>query len=180
MEGFRKKLVFLIVMSLSLFLVSGFLLFYFIKDINKKVEEANISQQEILKKSNLLDKIQKLERESRQAEPYLPLLYQALPTESEVITLEGKLKNLASLYHLNTLSFRFGTLQEAQDNEPKSYSFNLLIEGTTDALMNWLGAFDQLPYTFRLEQIEMTQNAPSTGRSLAVYKIQILGRIYLR
>jgi Tfp pilus assembly protein PilO len=180
MEGFRKKLVFLIVMSLGLFLVSGFLLFYFIKDINTKVEKANISQQEILQKSELLDKVQKLERESHQAEPYFPLLYQALPTESEVITLEGKLKNLASIYNLNTFSFRFGTLQEAQDNEPKSYSFNLLIEGTADALMNWLEAFDKLPYTFRLEQIEMTQNVPSVGHNPAIYKIQILGRIYLR
>ncbi|MGC8651360.1 MAG: type 4a pilus biogenesis protein PilO [Minisyncoccia bacterium] len=180
MEGFRKKLVFLIVMSLSLFLVAGFLLFYFMKDIGKKVEETNVAQQEILQKSELLDKIQKLEKESQEAEPYFNLLYQALPTEQEVISLEGKLKNLASIYNLNNLSFRFGTLQEVQNNEPKSYSFNLLIEGKADSLMNWLTTFDRLPYTFRLEQIEMTQSSPLSGRNPAVYKIQILGRIYLR
>lgn len=180
MEGFRKKLSFLLLFNSLLLLGCGFLLFYFIKNINFKVKDINNYQQALFEKSKLLDKIQSLDKEARQAEGYFPLLYQSLPTESEIINLESKLKNLASIYNLNTFSFRFGTLQANQNNEPKNYSFNLLLEGKASDLLNWFAAFLRLPYALRLEQIEMTQSNSSNNRSLPLYKIQILGRIYLR
>jgi len=180
MEGFRKKLMVLLIISLSLFLVAGFLLLFSMRDINKKVEEANNYQQELSRRGAILDRIQSLERETQQADLYANSLNQALPTESEVITLESKLKNLASLYNVSNLSFRFGTLNALQDNESKSYSFNLIIDGQADALINWLAAFQRLPYSFHLEQIEITQTSSSSSHAAAVYNIKILGRIYLR
>jgi Tfp pilus assembly protein PilO len=180
MEGFRKKLIFLLIISLSLFLVSGLLLLFSIRDINKKVKEANNYQQELTRQGAILDRIQSLERETQKANLYLDSLNNALPNETEVIALESKLKNLASLYNLNNLSFRFGTLNSPQDNEPKSYSFNLIVDGQVDALLNWLDAFQKLPYSFHLEQIEITQTSPLSSQTVAAYNIKILGRIYLR
>ncbi len=180
MGDLRKKLIFLLIISLSLFLVSGLLLFFSIKDINKKVEEANNYQQEITRRGAILDRIQSLERETQKANLYLNSLNNALPNETEVIALEGKLKDLVSLYNLNNLSFRFGTLNLPQDNEPKNYSFNLIVDGRLEALTNWLDAFQKLPYNFHLEQIEITQTLPSSSQTAAAYNIKILGRIYLR
>jgi len=180
MEGFRKKLILLLAISLSLFLVSGLLLFFSMRDINKKVEEANNYQQELVRRGAILDRIQSLERENQQADLYATSLNNALPSETEVIVFENKLKNLTSLYNLNNLSFRFGTLNAPQDNEPKSYSFNLIIDGQADALINWLAAFQKLPYSFHLEQIEITQTSSSGSRAVATYNIKILGKIYLR
>lgn len=180
MEGFRKKLILLLIISLSLFLVSGLLLLFSMRDINKKVEEANNYQQELTRRGAILDRIQSLERETQKADLYSNSLNNALPSETEVIALESKLKNLASIYNLNNLSFRFGTLNSPQDNEPKSYSFNLIVDGQAEALINWLAAFQKLPYSFHLEQIEITQTSPSSSHTVATYNIKILGRIYLR
>jgi len=180
MEGFRNKIIVLLIISLSLFLASGLLLIFFMRDINKKVEEANNYQNELMRQGAILDRIQSLERETQKADLYSSSLNNALPSESEVITLESKLKNLASLYNVSNLSFRFGTLNSPQGNEPKSYSFNLIIDGQVDALINWLTAFQRLPYSFHLEQIEITQTSPSTSHATAIYNIKILGRIYLR
>lgn len=180
MEGLRKKLIFLLIISSSLFLVSSLLLFFSIRDVNKKVGEANNYQQEITRRGAILDRIQNLERETQKANLYLNSLNNVLPNETEVIALESKLKNLVSLYGLNNLSFRFGTLNSSKDNEPKNYSFNLIVDGQMDALLNWLDAFQKLPYNFRLEQIEITQTSLSSSQTVAVYNIKILGRVYLR
>jgi len=180
MEGFRKKLLLLLIISLSLFLVAGLLLLFSMRDINKKVEEANNYQQELIRRGAILDRIQSLERETQKADLYSDSLNNALPSETEVISLESKLKNLASIYNLNNLSFRFGTLNSPQDNEPKSYSFNLIIDGKLSSLLNWLDAFQKLPYSFHLEQIEITQTSPLGSQTVAAYNIKILGRVYLR
>lgn len=180
MEDLRKKLIFLLIISLSLFLASGLLLFFSIKDIDKKVGEANNYQQEITRRGAILDRIQSLERETQKASLYINSLNNALPNETEVIALESKLKDLVSLYSLNNLSFRFGTLTLPQNNEPKNYSFNLIVDGRFEALINWLDAFQKLPYNFHLEQIEITQTSPSSSQTAAAYNIKILGRIYLR
>ncbi|MFA5392508.1 MAG: hypothetical protein WC306_02325 [Candidatus Paceibacterota bacterium] len=180
MEGFRKKIIVLLIISLSLFLASGLLLLFFMRDINRKVEGANNYQKELMRQGAILDRIQNLEREAQKADFYSNSLDKALPSESEVITLESKLKDSASLYGLNNLSFRFGTLSSSQGNEPKSYSFNLIIDGQAGALINWLDAFQKLPYSFHLEQIEITQTSPLNSKTVAVYNIKILGRIYLR
>lgn len=173
MEGFRKKFIVLIVVSVSIFLVSGLFLIYLIKDIDKIVLKANNDQQEIAYRAAILDRIQTLERESDMANLYTNALHQALPSENEVFSLDSTLKNLATTNNLN-ISFRFGTLTQAQDNEPKNYSFNLVLDGEINNILNWFDAFEKLPYSFRLSQIEINQNSPNN------YNVKILGNIYLR
>lgn len=180
MKGFRKKFTFLLVASLVVFLIAGLLLLFFIKDINKKVQEASSYQQELAHRGAILDRIQNLEREAGTANSYLALLNDALPDETEVIALEGKLKSLAAVNNLNSLSFRFGALSPLQASEPKSYSFNLVADGQLTALIGWLDGFQKLPYSFRLEQIEMNQFYVFGSPAGDIYSIKILGRIYLR
>ena len=175
MESFKKRFIILIVVSIGIFLSSGLLLIYLIKDIGKTVEKSNNFQQELSHRAAILDRIQILEKESQEADKYSSALAQALPNESEIITLETTLKALSSAHKLN-MSFRFGTLNQAQANEPKNYSFNLVLDGKITDILNWLDALQKLPYSFRLSQIEINQSSQTTGN----YNVKILGNVYLR
>jgi Tfp pilus assembly protein PilO len=191
MEGFRKRFVILLITSFSLFLIFGFLFIYFLKDINKTVKQADTYKTEIEQRASILDRIQTLDRESQEASVYTNVLQTALPSETEAIYLESQLKNIASNYNLS-LSFRFGNLNPAQEGEPKSYSFNLVVSGKESGLINWLDDFQKLPYSFHLEQIEVVQISPASSQTTIVrgrqqtttseasYNIKILGKIYLR
>ena len=175
MENFKKRFIILIVVSIGIFLGSGLLLIYLIKDIGKTVEKSNTFQQELNHRAAILDRIQILEKESQEADKYSSVLAQALPNESEIITLETTLKALSSANKLN-MSFRFGTLNQAQANEPKNYSFNLVLDGKITDILNWLDALQKLSYSFRLSQIEINQSSQTTGS----YNVKILGNVYLR
>jgi len=83
------------------------------------------------------------------------------------------LKNLADQNDLN-LSFRFGLLNEKTEQEPKNYSFNLILSGEKNNILKWLDEFQALNYVIRIDQIELTQTGPEG------YNAKILGRVYLR
>jgi len=69
-------------------------------------------------------------------------------------------------------------LKEATDQEPQSYSFNLVLSGGKTSVLNWLEEFQNLNYLIRLEQIEFTQNRDEDNN--VFFDVKILGRIYLR
>ncbi|NMB92402.1 MAG: hypothetical protein GYA31_02150 [Parcubacteria group bacterium] len=173
MENFKKKFIILILTSIGIFLIAGLLLFLLMKDINKAVIKAQQSQQEIAHRTAILDRIQTLEREANIAHLYTNSLNQALPTEDQITSLDNTFKNLATSNNIN-LSFRFGNLNQATEQEPKNYSFNLVLDGHITSILNWLDAVEKLPYNFRLTQIEINQTAANN------YNVKILGNVYLR
>ena len=109
---------------------------------------------------------------------YLDQLRNSLPTETEMVKYEEILQNLANQNNLD-LSFRFGTLNPEKDDEPQSYSFNLVLSGEQTFILKWLKAFQNLHYISRLEQIELTQTEAAENGSSS-YDVKILGRIYIR
>jgi hypothetical protein len=76
------------------------------------------------------------------------------------------------------LSFRFGALNSAKDNEPQSYSFNLVLSGEETYILKWLEAFQNLDYISRLEQIELNQTRKEGNN--VFYDVKVLGRVYIR
>jgi len=63
---------------------------------------------------------------------------------------------------------------EATEQEPKNYSFNLILTGEKNNILKWMDGLQKLNYTIRIDQIELTQTS-SQG-----YSAKILGRVYLR
>jgi len=173
MEDFKKRLILTISISLSIILVLGGLFYYFYNDILKKVIKINTYRQELASRVSILDRIYVLEQEYTKSLPYFIELEKALPTETEMVNLEEVLQDLAGQNDLN-LSFRFGLLNEATEQEPKNYSFNLILTGEKNNILKWMDGLQKLNYTIRIDQIELTQTS-SQG-----YSAKILGRVYLR
>jgi len=173
MEDFKKRLTLTISISLSIILVLGGLFYYFHNDILKKVTKINSYRQELASRVSILDRIYVLEQEHTKSLPYFTEIEKALPTETEMVNLEEVLQDLAGQNDLN-LSFRFGLLNEATEQEPKNYSFNLILTGEKVNILKWMDSLQKLNYTIRLDQIELTQTS-SQG-----YSAKILGRVYLR
>ena len=173
MGDFKKRLILILSISLSIILVLGGLFYYFHNDILKKVIKINTYRQELASRVSILDRIYVLEQEYTKSLPYFVKLTEALPTETEMVNLEEVLKSLAGQNDLD-LSFRFGLLNEATEQEPKNYSFNLILTGEKDNILKWMDGLQKLNYTIRVDQIELTQTS-SQG-----YSAKILGRVYLR
>ncbi len=173
MEDFKKRLILTISISLSIILVLGGLFYYFHNDILKKVTKINSYRQELASRVSILDRIYVLEQEHTKSLSYFAKLEEALPTETEMVNLEEVLQNLAGQNDLN-LSFRFGLLNEATEQEPKNYSFNLILTGEKDNILKWMDSLQKLNYTIRVDQIELTQTSSQK------YSAKILGRVYLR
>lgn len=177
MIDFKKRLTESLVISLAILLILGGLFYYFRADILKRVEKIENYQKELAARGDILNKIYELEKEQSLSLAYLDQLEKALPTESEMVKLEQVLQDLARKNNLN-ISFRFGVLNEATDQEPQSYSFNLVLSGGKTSVLNWLEEFQNLNYLTRLEQIEFTQNRDEDNN--VFFDVKILGRIYLR
>jgi len=177
MIDFKKRLTESLVISLAILLILGGLFYYFRADILKRVEKIENYQKELAARCDILNKIYELEKEQSLSLAYLDQLEKALPTESEMVKLEQVLQDLARKNNLN-ISFRFGVLNEATDQEPQSYSFNLVLSGGKTSVLNWLEEFQNLNYLIRLEQIEFTQNRDEDNN--VFFDVKILGRIYLR
>lgn len=177
MIDFKKRLIVILIISFVIILVSGGLFYYFRSAIVKKVEKIDTYKKELAARDNILNKIHELEQEQFFALSYTNQLKTALPTESEMVGLEGVLQSLANQNNLD-LSFRFGLLNEAKDQEPQSYSFNLVLSGEQKSILQWLEGFQSLSYSTRLEQIELTQT--KVDGSNLFYNVKILGRVYLR
>lgn len=177
MGDFKKRLILILSISLSIILVLGVLFYYFYNDISKKVVQINAYRQEVVSRATILDRIQLLEQEYTKSLPYFEKLKEALPTETEMVSLEEVLQNLADQNNLD-LSFRFGLLNEVTEQEPKNYSFNLILSGEKDSVLKWMDSLQQLNYTIRIDQIELSQTSSSEGESY--YSVKILGRVYLR
>lgn len=177
MGDFKKRLILILSISLSIILVLGGLFYYFRNDISKRVIKINSYRQELASRASILNRIYVLEQEYKKSLPYFAKLTEALPTETEMVNLEEVLKNLAGQNDLD-LSFRFGLLNEATEQEPKNYSFNLILTGEKDNILKWMDGLQKLNYTIRVDQIELSQT--SFGESKSYYSVKILGRVYLR
>jgi len=177
MGDFKKRLILILSISLSIILVLGGLFYYFHNDILKRVKEVNSYRKELASRASILNRIYVLEQEHTKSLPYFEKLTKALPTETEMVNLEEVLKNLAGQNDLN-LSFRFGLLNEATEQEPKNYSFNLILTGEKNNVLKWMDSLQKLTYTIRVDQIELSQTSFSEGKSY--YSVKILGRVYLR
>lgn len=188
---FQKRLLTVVGLALlAIFLLVG-LFIYFRNDIEKRNSKVENYKKEIADRQLIMTKIQTLDKEIKEAEPYLLKLKQSLPSEAETVNLENNLKSLAEKYNLD-FSFRFGTLNEETEAEPKSYNFNLTISGRIDNLIKWLEEIDKSFFSLRLEKIELNQTNPASsikvkrgGQTItqlipAFYEVKIVGRIYLR
>ncbi len=188
---FQKRLLTVVGLALlAIFLLVG-LFIYFRNDIEKRNSKVENYKKEIADRQLIMTKIQTLDKEIKEAEPYLLKLKQSLPSEAETVNLENNLKSLAEKYNLD-FSFRFGTLNEETEAEPKSYNFNLTISGRIDNLIKWLEEIDKSFFSLRLEKIELNQTNPASnikvkrdGQTItqlipASYEVKIVGRIYLR
>ncbi|HZI95598.1 MAG TPA: hypothetical protein VFD40_00210 [Candidatus Paceibacterota bacterium] len=173
MDGFKKRLTLILSISLTIILILAGLFYYFYSDISKRVVKINSYRQEAASRATILNRIYLLEGESTKSLVYFEKLKDALPTETEMVGLEEILKNLAGQNDLN-LSFRFGLLNEATEQEPKNYSFNLILSGEKGNILKWLDGFQSLDYVIRVDQIELTQTSSEE------YNTKILGRVYLR
>jgi len=173
MNNFKKRLILILSISLSTILILGGLFYYFYSDISKRVVKINSYRQEVASRATIFNRIYLLEGEYTKSLVYSEKLKDALPTETEMVSLEEVLKNLAGQNDLN-LSFRFGLLNEATEQEPKNYSFNLVLSGGKDGILKWLDGFQLLGYVIRVNQIELTQTSSEE------YSTKILGRVYLR
>jgi Tfp pilus assembly protein PilO len=173
MDDFKKKLILILSISLSIILVLGGLFYYFYNDISKRVIKINAYRQELASRASILNRIYVLEQEYKRSLPYFEKLTEALPTETEMVNLEEVLKNLAGQNDLD-LSFRFGLLNEATEQEPKNYSFNLILTGEKNNILKWMDGLQKLNYTIRVDQIELSQTSSQE------YSTKILGRVYLR
>ena len=134
MGDFKKRLILILSVSLSIILVLGGLFYYFHNDISKRVIKINSYRQELASRVSILNRIYVLEQEYTKSLPYFEKLAEALPTETEMVNLEEILKDLAGQNDLN-LSFRFGLLNEATEQEPKNYSFNLILTGEKNNIL---------------------------------------------
>ena len=177
MGNFKKRLILILSISLSIILALGMLFYYFCNDISKSVVQISAYKQKVFSRTTILNRIQSLEQEYVKSLPYFEKLKENLPTETEMVSLEEILQNLADQNNLD-LSFRFGLLNETIEQEPKNYSFNLILSGEKDGILKWLDGLQKLSYTIRIDQIELTQTSSKADRSY--YSVKILGRIYLR
>jgi Tfp pilus assembly protein PilO len=177
MIDFKKRLIRILIISFVIILVLGGLFYYFRSDILKKVEQINIYRKELASRESMLTRIRELEQQQVLSLAYTDQLKSALPTETEMVRYEEVLQNLASQNNLN-LSFRFGALNSAKDNEPQSYSFNLVLSGEETYIPKWLEAFQNLDYISRLEQIELNQTRKEGNN--VFYDVKVLGRVYIR
>lgn len=188
---FQKRIFSLV--SLFMIVIIGLILlfFYFRKDIEKINKKVGEYKTELKNRQLIIERIQSLEKEIKEAEPYLLKLKQSLPTEAETVNLETQLKQLAERYNLE-FNFRFGTLNKETEAEPQSYNFNLGLKGRFDNLMKWLEEVNKLVFSLRLEKIELNQTSSAITTKVkrgnqtitqlipASYEVKIVGRIYLR
>lgn len=177
MIDFKKRLIRILIISFIIILVLGGLFYYFPSDISKKVDQISVYQKELASRETILTRIHELEEQQLLSLIYIDQLRMALPTETEMVRYEEVLQNLASQNNLD-LSFRFGTLNPEKDDEPQSYSFNLVLSGEKIYILKWLEAFQNLSYISRLEQIELNQTSREGNNFF--YDVKILGRVYLR
>jgi len=63
MDGFKKRLILIISISLSIILILGGLFYYFYNDILKRVVKINSYRQEVVSRATILNRIQLLENE---------------------------------------------------------------------------------------------------------------------
>ncbi|MGB9763322.1 MAG: hypothetical protein ACPLW7_04960 [Minisyncoccia bacterium] len=180
MENYRRKITTLILTTVLIVVLLLVLIIYLMRDIKQKVKLINQYQLEIQNRNLLLERIDILERESRAAKPYEDLIKKALPSEAEVFNFESLVKSLPSAQNLN-ISFRFGNLNQTNDNQFKNYSFNLIVSGDLNSLLKWFEEMYRLPYAFNFSQIEITKNSVGQNKvNVPQYKVQILGNIYIR
>ncbi|MFA7295335.1 MAG: hypothetical protein WC042_01675 [Candidatus Paceibacterota bacterium] len=177
MINFKKILLIRIFLIIGLIGACGGIFYYIQKDIAKTVTAITLRKKEVFLRGRVLTNVENLEKEKKEALPYLENLKKALPTESETVGFEDVLKTLAAKNGL-TLSFRFGVLNKETEGSKKSYNFDLIASGPKKGILNWLKDFQELPYTVLLEKIEIIE----TGQKEldANYEAKILGKIYLR
>ncbi len=179
MLSFRKKILLLLIGGIGMVIISLGLLYYFQAQITKKVNLIVQYKKQLAARATIIDRLRLLNKESKEAQPYFDKLKQSLPSDTEMVGLEGTLRDLAKKNNL-TLSFRFGLANSPQDEEPASYTFNLVLTGRETDIINWLDDFQKLPYSIRLEQIEFNlTDSNQRGKNLR-YTVKIIGRIYLR
>lgn len=188
---FQKRILFILGIGLLIVILLLFIFFYLRFDIlkrNKKIEE---DKSELLRRQQMMERIQKLESEIKEADPYFLKLKEILLSETEVVNLEAQLKSIALKYNLD-FNFRFGTLNQETTSEPKHYTFNLTISGRLDNLIKWLEEISQKYFSLRFDKVEINQTKEGSvsktkkGNEIITqtippsYEIKIVGKVYLR
>ncbi len=175
MTPYRKKLAVILIISSGTLVFTSGLYYFFYDKIKKTVQEIEKAKIELSQRSSIVSQIRELEEEEKKAEQYRKLLKQFLPSESEAIHFEERLKNIAEAQNLN-ISFRFDTLNPGSEKNNKNYSFNIVLSGKKQNIQQWFKEVEALPYAVNLERIEFIKQSASND----FYNVKVLGRIYLR
>ena len=173
--NYQKKLLKISALGglLIVLIIAG--LIYFNWQIKLTLKEIQADKTDLANRQLMLKAIQKLEEDYKKAEKDLAWLRTILPTSDHLIDLLAKMKESARANHIDQ-GLNFTIENQAEGKKPKSYSFVLVLNGTSNNLISYFTEIDKLPYLIQFDQIELNK---SDGQANA-YRLNIMGRVYIR
>ena len=152
----RKKFL------LNLGIAIGVVVFLFVlnivlaRDVTKRLEILKGLREENAFRTDAIETLVALERESAKALRYRSALSSVLPSEDSVITFQRDLRNLSKDHTLTAFTFSFGAEQTGTNGAPGSLAFQFTARGLFPDLIAFLETMEKDLYVTAIDSLAIT------------------------
>ncbi len=174
MHNFKKR--FLVELGISLLIVIALLwgIFFFKGNIGDYTQKIVMTRNMFsAQTSKILDEASLQGQFNGQAQNYLNVLYNVVPSYDQLINLSQSLQAVATQNNL-TYGFAFAGETQKSGNTLGSVNFTLSLGGkTTDDLLAFLSSMDSYQYLHSIDGVSIKGNAGD-------YSMNVTGKVYYR
>ncbi len=159
--GFKKRLLIIIGVPLSICLLLAIALFFIGSDIAKKTEQIVESRVELVFRLQVTETLALLTKDAQQAQNYTAQLNSILPTRDQLVTFPRELGTIARQNKID-VSAVLGK-ENSSAGKLAQTDFTITGQGTLDNFVNFLRSLGTGNYFINLRSVDMNKQDGNFG-----------------
>lgn len=173
LEGFKKKLLTHVAISLGIIALLALFIVLLNGDINDRVTKIQKAKNEISLRTQTIELLTGTNSDLKKADALLANLKDILPNKDQLIDLPRELQRTAKTFVVD-LGFSFGPELAAAAGKPGTIKFTMTAAGTYDNIVDFLTSVESHRYLISLDSVDVHRSGKTN------FSLLTSGQIYTK
>jgi Tfp pilus assembly protein PilO len=168
MTSFRQELTRKILITFLIILIPVGILVFLGSDISRRAESAMIGRQQLANKSEGLALFASLQNQSKEADAYITILQNVLPSRDQLFDFQREMERLAVQDGVG-LGFSFQNETPATASEVGRAGFNLVVEGSLYKVLSFIKLVEEGRFLVNFKSFDFSGAAVNISGEVLFY-----------
>jgi len=168
MASFKQELTRKTLITFLIILIPIGILFFLGSDISRRAESAMVERQQLTNKSEGLALFANLQNQSKEAETYVTILQNALPSRDQLFDFQREMERLAVQDGVG-LGFNFQNEIPPTASEVGRAGFNLVVEGSLYKVLSFVKLVEEGRFLVNFKSFDFSGSAVNISGEVLFY-----------